>query len=289
MEREPSAALALAGLGEAPDLPAVLAVTGSDRWPRLGLFLRKAGSADLAALMDRQKEDEVLTETELEMAWQHWVEVDIKAAMAWNGGETGVWAAWGRVDPKAALAAAGENALRLGQVIRSIGAKDQAWAERLLARYPQMDAATGLAGAVAQLSGENPAAAATLAMEKGAEWQKQVTAWSGRDPASALAWAREIPQSALKRQAMAEVIREWTRSDPAAGGQASTGTDGNPIDSSSRHRAGPGGCGSSPGGGGETANRQPPAFGHRGSGGGIGGERPPGRPGKLAESFLGGL
>ena len=208
--------MALAELRVMPDLKAVFAATGSNRFLRLGLFLGIATSRDMAALLTHEAEESVLTGEELEMVWQQWVELDVKAAVAWNAGDSNVWAAWARIDPRTALTAAGENAVRLGQVIRSIGAKDPGWAERLLARYPQVDGATGWAGAVGELSGADPAAAATLAMAKGTPWQKQVAAWALREPAAALAWAREVPQTALQQQAVAEVLRNWTRVDPGA-------------------------------------------------------------------------
>jgi hypothetical protein len=212
----PLAAMALVGLEGPPDLKAVLASAGADRWVKLALFLQNAGPADFAALLQSQLKDESFSGEEVGMIWQKWVEGDLTSALAWQGGDSGVWAAWARLDPKAAFEAAGENVRRLGEVIRSIGQKDPDWAARLLARFPQVDPATGWEGAVEELSGRDPAAAASLALECGAAWEKQVASWAARDPEAAMTWAKGLPKAALHRKAAEEVIRTLTRSDPSA-------------------------------------------------------------------------
>ena len=240
---EPTAAMALAGLEQSPDLQMVCAASGSDRWLKLGLFLRVADSAALEDLLILQSETGGLSEDELECVWQKWVEVDIAAAVAWNSGDSAVWKAWGRVDPKAALTAAGENAPRLAAVIRSIGLKDPDWAERLLARYPQVDAAFALAGAVDQLSGVDPAAAANLAMAKGIPWEKQVAAWTMREPEAALAWAGQVHGVGVAKAGPGRshpgVDAGRSGGGVAAGPQAATGTGGEKSGGRSHHRPGP--------------------------------------------------
>ena len=215
--RSATAVLDELGLSAPPSLDEVLAVQGIDRNLRMALFIRTASSADLVEALRRCGKEELWHPALTDPIWIRWTELDPLAAIASKENSGQAWWAWAITDPKAALAASAGKTADLQKVIRTIGETDPAWARRLLAEHPEADG-PGVWDRIAEkLFLSDPAAAARLAVEKGASLQGLLAHWASRQPEAAFAWVDALKEGPVKRKAAEIAIRELSRTDLSAG------------------------------------------------------------------------
>ena len=215
--RSAQAVLDVLGLSAPPTLDDVLAAQGIDRNLRMALFIQTASSAELAHALRRCAKEELWHPALTDPIWVRWTELDPLAAIASKENSGQAWWAWAITDPKAALAAAAGKTPDLQKVIRTIGEIDPAWARRLLAEHPEADGPSVWDRITEKLSLSDPAAAANLAVEKGASLQGLLAHWAGRQPEAAFAWVHALQEGPVKRKAAEIAIRELSRTNPAAG------------------------------------------------------------------------
>lgn len=205
------------GLTSLPTLEDVFAVEGVDRNLRMTLFIQNASSEDLAEAIARAGDEENWHPALTDQVWIRWTEVDPAAAIASSSNSGQAWWAWAKTDPNAALAAASGNPDLLGKVIRSIGDGDPAWARRLIAEHPEADQPGVWDGILESLTRQDPAAAATLAMERKGNLRGILEDWTNRQPEAALAWIKALPDNPVKRQALHDFASKRCAMDPEAG------------------------------------------------------------------------
>ncbi len=200
-----------------PSLDEVFAAEGVDRNLRMTVFIQNATSGELAEALARADEEGSRHASLTDQIWLRWTEVDPAAAVASSHGWGQAWWAWAKTDPQAALAAARGNKENLVRVIRSIGDGDPDWARRLIAENPEADQPMVWDGVLDSLTKQNPAAAATLALEQKANLKGVLEKWTSRQPDAARAWIAALPDGPSKRNAMVTFVRKRVAMDPAAG------------------------------------------------------------------------